>query len=354
MLLNTRYEQNNYPIVVEKGAIEQLEKALSHYQHVFILIDQHVTQQWPCLKNKWNNAVLIEIPAGEQVKYLNYYETFMNQILEYRPTRNTCLVAIGGGATGDFVGFLAATLLRGVDFIQVPTTLLAHDSSVGGKVGINAPKGKNLIGAFHRPKTVLYDLDFLQTLPKTEILSGYAEVYKHALLTNHKAVNQLETQYPTAEHLYMLQNIEAFIVSGIKTKLNIVLADEKEHGQRKFLNLGHTFGHAIESQHQLAHGHAVMIGILFQYFVANLVLNTQFQPHAFYHYLKDLQYPLTVIEAFDFDQLYTRMLSDKKNDASGIQMVLLQQIGQPKVMHVSQSILKEAFQRMLQLHNEVK
>ncbi|UEX89150.1 3-dehydroquinate synthase [Staphylococcus ratti] len=354
MLLNTRYDQNNYPIIVEKGAIEQLEKALSHYQHVFILIDQHVAQQWPFLKNKWNHAVLIEIPAGEQVKHLNYYETFMNQILEYHPTRNTCLVAIGGGATGDFVGFMAATLLRGVDFIQVPTTLLAHDSSVGGKVGINAPKGKNLIGAFHRPKTVLYDLDFLQTLPKTEILSGYAEVYKHALLTNHKAVTQLETQYPTAEHLYTLQNIEVFIVSGIETKLNIVLADEKEHGQRKFLNLGHTFGHAIESQHQLAHGHAVMIGILFQYIVANLVLNARFQPHTFYQYLKDLQYPLTVIEAFDFDQLYTRMLSDKKNDATGIQMVLLQQIGQPKVMHVSQYILKEAFQQLLQLHNEVK
>ncbi|PTG00881.1 3-dehydroquinate synthase [Staphylococcus chromogenes] len=354
MQLHTRYPHDNYPIIVENGAIHHLNDFLSDYEHIFILIDEHVAKCWPDVQHQIKpKHTLITIPSGEQVKYIQYYEQYMGQILSFKPTRQTCLVAIGGGATGDFVGFLAATLLRGVDFIQVPTTLLAHDSSIGGKVGINSPQGKNLIGAFYRPKAVIYDLDFLTTLPQTEILSGYAEVYKHAVLNSKKAVNQLEQMYPNVQTLLKLKNIETVIVDGIETKLNIVLADEKEQGQRKFLNLGHTFGHAIEYQHHLAHGHSVMLGILFQYFVSNLILKTQYSTTSFYQYLKELHYPLSIIDDFNFEQLYEYMLSDKKNDATGVQMVLLKDFGQPTVQHIPKSILKQSFNQMVALHQEV-
>ena len=354
MQLHTRYAQDNYPIIIESGALQHLNRYLLNYEHIYILIDEHVFEYWPNVHHQVKpNHTLITIPAGERVKYLQYYEMFMNQILSSKPTRQTCLVAIGGGATGDFVGFLAATLLRGVDFIQIPTTLLAHDSSIGGKVGINSPQGKNLIGAFHRPKAVIYDLDFLSTLPETEILSGYAEVYKHALLNSKEAVQHLEQMYPNSQTLLQLQNIDTVIVDGIETKLNIVLADEREQGQRKFLNLGHTFGHAVEYQYHLPHGHAVMIGILFQYFVSNLILKTQFSTIAFYQYLKSLHYPISILDDLDFDQLYEYMLSDKKNDATGIQMVLLNDFGHPTVQHVSKSLLKQAFDQMIVLHEEV-
>ncbi|MBQ0859505.1 3-dehydroquinate synthase, partial [Acinetobacter baumannii] len=125
-------------------------------------------------------------------------------------------------------------------------TILAHDSSVGGKVGINSIHGKNLIGAFYRPKAVIYDLNFLATLPYDEILSGYAEVYKHALLTGQVAVDDIEKHFSTKEKLQSLNDIDQFIFKGIKAKLNVIIKDEKEHNMRKYLNLGHTFGHAVE------------------------------------------------------------------------------------------------------------
>lgn len=353
MKLFTRYESNNYPIIIEKNAIDKLDDYIAEYQHVFILIDQNVAQLWPSIKKRFQSYIMIEIPSGEQVKYIQYYDQYMNQLLEHHPTRQSCVVAIGGGATGDFAGFIAATLLRGVDFIQVPTTLLAHDSSVGGKVGINAAYGKNLIGAFHRPKAVIYDLNFLTSLPTTEIQSGYAEIYKHALLSNHEAVDTLEQHYATLQSLKHLDHIEQHIVQGIETKLDIVIEDENEKGKRKFLNLGHTFGHAIEYAHHMPHGHAVMIGILYQFYVANIILQTQFATDHFYHYLKQLEYPLSLLDTFDFESLYTLMLSDKKNTATGVQMVLLERIGQATVEHIPKHILKEAFDQMLQYHQEV-
>ncbi|HEB0088770.1 TPA: 3-dehydroquinate synthase, partial [Staphylococcus aureus] len=132
----------------------------------------------------------------------------------------------------------AATLLRGVHFIQVPTTILAHDSSVGGKVGINSKQGKNLIGAFYRPTAVIYDLDFLKTLPFEQILSGYAEVYKHALLNGESTTQEIEQHFKDREILQSLNGMDKYIAKGIETKLDIVVADEKEQGVRKFLNLG--------------------------------------------------------------------------------------------------------------------
>lgn len=354
--LTTTYAQNNYPIIVAHSSLNKLTEFTSSYQHTFVFVDASVYQLW---KSKIDQLVTtqamtcITIPSGEQVKYFSYYEKYLELLLSYHPTRNTCLVAIGGGATGDFVGFLAATLLRGVDFIQVPTTLLAHDSSIGGKVGINTKQGKNLVGAFHRPKAVLYDLDFLDTLPESEILSGFAEIYKHALLRNENATKALENQYPSQIELKSLKQIETYLIQGIQTKLQIVVEDEKEKGQRQFLNLGHTFGHAVEYHHRLPHGYAVMIGILYQFIVSNILFNTSFNLQHYYRYFESLGYPLEIVTSFQFEPLYALMLHDKKNDADGVRMVLLKGIGSPIAVHVNRNILHQAFMQLKQLHKEV-
>ncbi|QLK86140.1 3-dehydroquinate synthase [Staphylococcus sp. 17KM0847] len=348
MKLMTTYENNNYPIIVTQHAMNNhLQPLIEGYQDVFLFVDAQVNTHWSHKLNSIQQQKITQtfiLPAGEQVKTLTYYEKYLNALLALKPTRNTCLIAIGGGAVGDFVGFLAATLLRGVDFIQVPTTILAHDSSIGGKVGINAQYGKNLIGAFHRPSAVIYDLDFLSTLPTQEILSGYGEVYKHALLEDDTAVETLEQTYPDLAALLTLHNIEHYISKGIQVKLNIVVKDEKERGQRQWLNLGHTLGHAVEYHSKIAHGHAVMIGILFQMIVANQLLNTHHDIRHYYNYLLAVGYPLDVIDTLTFKPLLQLMQQDKKNDQSGIRMVLLEKLGHPVVKTVSPMLLEQAFE----------
>lgn len=355
MKLMTTYSTQNYPVIVEHHAIDRLAEYTATYQHVFVFVDEHVNTHWSSKIQAMTQQQVtktFELPAGEQVKTLRYYEQYIEQLLSFQPTRNTCLVAVGGGAVGDFVGFLAATLLRGVDFIQVPTTILAHDSSIGGKVGINATFGKNLIGAFHRPAAVLYDLDFLRSLPASEILSGYGEVYKHALLQGPKSVQTLEASYYDQPSLLKLENIEQHLIDGIQTKLDIVVNDEKERGQRQWLNLGHTFGHAVEYQTKIPHGHAVMIGIVYQMIVANALLDANHPVQHYFDYLKALGYPLEQLQNLTFEPLLKLMQQDKKNNQSGIRMVLLQAVGQPAVETIPVDVLETAFNTIQTLGKE--
>lgn len=349
MKLNTTYANNNYPIIVEHGAINQLNDINKSYDQSFFIIDDTV---YHLFKDKLdqliqtNHATKIIIPSGEQTKTFAHFHDIIESILSYQITRNTSIVAIGGGATGDFAGFVASSLLRGVAFIQVPTTILAHDSSIGGKVGINSQHGKNLIGDFYRPSAVLYDLDFLSTLPYSEVLSGYAEVYKHALLNGEADTRQIEQHFSNKDALASLNDMEIYIYKGIETKLNIVINDEKEQGVRKFLNLGHTFGHAIEYKYKIPHGHAVMIGIVYQFIVANHLLKTNYDINHYLNYLDALAYPIHIIKELDFDDIYQFMLLDKKNNHDGIQMVLLKSLGNAVVQHVNQSTHLAAFKEL--------
>ncbi|MHD0397677.1 3-dehydroquinate synthase [Staphylococcus simulans] len=356
MQLMTTYQDNNYPIIIQHDAIAQLSTFLSKYRDVVFIIDKNVARFHPTKIEQAKSALstkqishLISVEGSEQTKSFSVYESVIEQLLETGMTRNTCIVAIGGGVVGDFAGFVAATLLRGVDFIQVPTTILAHDSSVGGKVGINTPQGKNLVGAFHRPKSVIYDLDFLTSLPYVEISSGYAEVYKHALLNGPLALKDIEEAYPNKRALAELKQLDDFLLKGIETKLNIVVADEHEQGKRKFLNLGHTFGHAIEYHEKIPHGHAVMIGMIYQFIVSNLILDTRHDVQHYVDYMHKLGYPLDVVLNPEFQPLLNLMLKDKKNDQNGVQMVLLSEIGKPVVKHVDNTVLKTAFEQLQNL-----
>ncbi|UXR79252.1 MULTISPECIES: 3-dehydroquinate synthase [unclassified Staphylococcus] len=355
MEFTTTYVSQNYPVVVSHQAIQRLMQYTDDYQHVFVFVDEHVSAHWSSkiqavTESRVDRTFIL--PAGEQVKTFEHFQSYLEQLLSFQPSRNTCLIAIGGGAVGDFVGFLAATLLRGVDFIQVPTTILAHDSSIGGKVGINATQGKNLVGAFHRPAAVLYDLDFLTTLPPDEVLSGYGEVYKHGLLNGASSIKALESSYNNRASLLKLINMEQYLMEGIQTKLNIVVNDEKERGQRQWLNLGHTFGHAVEYATKIPHGHAVMIGILYQMIVSNQMLGSSHQVQHYYDYFQALGYPLHLIDTLTFEPLLQLMKQDKKNNQSGIRMVLLKNIGEPTVETVEIEILQQAFNRLKLLRKE--
>lgn len=205
------------------------------------------------------------MPPGEASKSFAGLETLMHWLLDNKVERQDMIIALGGGVIGDLTGFAAATLRRGVRFTQIPTTLLSQvDSSVGGKTGINVPQGKNLVGAFHQPSLVLADLDVLQTLPDREFRAGYAEIVKYAAICDRPFFDWLE------DNLEALNNrnndaLSFAIAKSCQTKADIVAQDEKEHGARALLNLGHTFAHAYENltgySDNLLHGEAVGLGI---------------------------------------------------------------------------------------------
>jgi len=206
------------------------------------------------------------VPAGESTKSLSSYAELMENLLEQKPDRRTTLIALGGGVIGDLTGFAASTLLRGVDFIQIPTTLLSQvDSSVGGKTGINSRFGKNLIGNFHQPILVLSDVSTLATLPRRELLSGYGEVVKYGLINDLDFFVWLEKNAPAMLAGNATLQTQA-IVKSCAAKAAIVAADEKEQNVRALLNLGHTFAHAFEAEtgygSELLHGEAVAIGMV--------------------------------------------------------------------------------------------
>jgi len=208
----------------------------------------------------------IVVPPGDASKNFDQLGRLVGELLDRKVERSTVLVALGGGVIGDLAGFAAAVTLRGLDFVQIPTSLLAQvDSSVGGKTGINAPQGKNLIGAFHQPRLVLADTSILTTLPRREMLAGYAEVVKYGLIRDAAFFHWLEAhgaELVDAERAAL----EHAVLESCRAKAAVVAADERESGQRALLNLGHTFGHAREAETgyggELLHGEAVAVGMV--------------------------------------------------------------------------------------------
>ena len=259
------------------AAAEDLYILLAEKQ-VVIVTDSHIApihlrtieQAFAKFARQTNSIVL---PAGEATKSFSIFETLVNDILSLPIDRQTILVALGGGVIGDLVGFAAASLLRGLDFIQIPTTLLAQvDSSVGGKTGINTAAGKNLVGAFHQPRLVLADIEMLASLPNRELKAGYAEVVKYGLLGDDAFFDWLEVNGRGVIGGDTNALAEA-VRRSCQTKVDIVTADEYETGQRALLNLGHTFAHAFEAvagyDGRLLHGEAVSAGLVCAFAFSN-------------------------------------------------------------------------------------
>src|SRR6266446_2826214 len=209
---------------------------------------------------------VVLLPPGEETKDLDHFARLAEEILGFGIERGTMLVALGGGVVGDIAGFAAATLLRGIDFVQIPTTLLAQvDSSVGGKTAINTIAGKNLLGAFYQPRLVLADTAALATLPRRELRAGYAEIVKYGLIRDAEFFDWLEAEGGAVCDLEPVAATRA-ILTSCRMKAVIVAADEREEGDRALLNFGHTFGHALEAEtgfgNALLHGEAVALGMV--------------------------------------------------------------------------------------------
>ena len=239
-------------------------------QRVFVVTDAnlaelHLARLERALKEAGLDYEAIVLPAGEQTKDFHHLESLVEELLDMKIERGSTLIAFGGGVIGDIAGFAASVLLRGIDFVQIPTTLLAQvDSSVGGKTGINSRHGKNLIGSFHQPRLVLADTDVLSTLPRRELLAGYAEVVKYGLASEPEFFTWLEGHGTSLIEGNADARRQA-VLRSCAAKARVVAADERETGLRALLNLGHTFGHAIETETgygEFLHGEAVAIGMV--------------------------------------------------------------------------------------------
>lgn len=284
-------------------------------------------------ENKRFFSVLL--PDGERYKNLASYEKILEALLNHRLSRDGLLLALGGGVIGDMAGFAAASYQRGIDFVQIPTTLLAQvDSSVGGKTGINHPLGKNMIGAFHQPKAVLIDTSTLERLPEREFSAGLAEVIKYGLINDLPFFAYLEENIEKI----MMRNqevLEEVIAHCCKAKADIVARDEKEAGVRALLNLGHTFGHALESlthYEYYKHGEAIAVGMMMAAHLAKLEGKLKsadlLRIEAL---LQKANLPTTMQAPLSAEAIYQAMFLDKKVRSGKLRLITIEALGKTMV-----------------------
>ena len=288
------------------------------------------------LKNLCESVNLIGIPGGDKTKNISQLEYILEESLSFKIDRSSLIIAFGGGVIGDIAGFAASILLRGIDFIQIPTTLLAQvDSSVGGKTGINSSKSKNLIGSFHQPIAVIADIDMLKTLPKREFLAGLVEVIKYGLIYDVEFFNSLEDNYKDILNYDQLK-LNEIISKSCEIKSLIIKNDEKENGKRALLNLGHTFGHAIESfgkyDGTIIHGEAVSIGICLAFRLSSKMgYCPQIETDRVVRFFKKLTLPTSLQELINLPITTSEMLKkfkyDKKNKNNQLTFILNEKIG---------------------------
>ncbi len=277
--------------------------------------------------------ILITVPAGEKSKRIAVVEKCFDQLAKHRAERKSFIVALGGGVVGDLAGFVAATYLRGIPFVQVPTTLLAQvDSSVGGKTGVNLRAGKNLVGAFYQPKLVLCDLDTFKTLPKREFISGLAEVIKYGIIFDAKLFAQLERDL--SKNLKRdPKTLSQIITRCCEIKADVVSQDETETGLRAILNFGHTVGHAIENSFgygKFLHGEAISIGQVAAAKLSQQILGLPVnEVERIEKLFAQAGLPTRIkLNSIQRKKLFAAMKLDKKVSAGEIKFVLAEKIGQ--------------------------
>jgi len=347
-ILNVELGDRSYPIYIGSGLLEDAKIITSHIKTKRICIVSNTTVSKLYLENIKNllddyQVVEAIIDDGEKFKNhesLNYIYT---KLLENQCNRDTTILALGGGVVGDIAGYAAASFLRGIPFVQIPTTLLAQvDSSVGGKTGINHMLGKNMIGAFYQPQAVVIDLNVLKTLDNRQISAGLAEVIKYGLIWDEDFFKYLEVNIENLKQLDF-KHLEHVIYRSCEIKAKVVSEDEKESGIRAILNLGHTFGHAIENclgYGEWLHGEAVGCGMVL---AAKMSLAQGWLSELEFNRVKDLisQANLPIEKPnIDYENFIGAMKLDKKNRDKEIYLVLQQGIGQAIVTNkYSSSVL---------------
>lgn len=334
MKLTIDVKHKQYDIILEKGCLSNLSNYMDTTKKYFILTDTNIPDVWiDMIASQLCNCMVYKVNAGEDSKSIKTFEMVCNACLSYHMTRKDTLIALGGGVIGDLGGYVAASYMRGISFINIPTTTLSQiDSSIGGKVAINLHQVKNIIGAFYHPDLVLIDTNTLSTLPERQIVNGLVEALKEGLIYD-------PSLYDLFKKETYRDQIETIIYKSLLVKKEVVELDEKEANLRKILNFGHTIGHGIESYYHLEtyyHGECVAMGML--YFIENEPLRKEV-----IQILKMMNIPYTA--TFDKAKVYDLIAMDKKAYDEYISVIKVEEVGKAYIEDIKQEDIKDILER---------
>jgi 3-dehydroquinate synthase len=334
-----KFSNSTVSFVID-GSFAAIDKMVDKTQAIYIT-DENV---YALHQKKFKGKKTIVIPAGEEHKQQATVDFIMEALLNFGATRQAVLIGVGGGVVTDMVGYVAGIYMRGVAVGFVPTTILAMvDASIGGKNGIDVGLYKNMVGLIRQPQFLVYDLDFLKSLPKHQWENGFAEIIKHAAIKDAKMMKELSINDLT----YYQKNKKALaslILRNVQIKVKVVQKDEFEKADRKLLNFGHTIGHAIENQHVLLHGHAISIGMVYAAKISQ-VLTGFSETNILVETLK--KYGLPTAMHFDIQEAMQIMQKDKKKASAGMQYVVLQKMGKA----LCETIPMKSLEKLIKLYS---
>ncbi len=327
--INMPIKDNSYDVLIKRGLLSNIDNYIDINRQIVIITDDFIPKRYlNTLREKINNPIVFEVPQGETSKSMEIAYSIISDMIDSKITRKCLVIALGGGVIGDLAGFIASIYMRGVDFIQIPTTLLSQiDSSIGGKVGINSQSMKNAIGTFYQPQLVLIDPNTLKTLSQREFNNGIAEMIKYAMIADKSLFQDLYDGN-------VLSNIELYIEKCINIKRNLVIKDVFDNKERQLLNYGHTIGHAIEqySNYSLLHGESISIGMT--------LMSKKYD--FFVDLVKLLQkYDLPHVYEYDKDKIYGFIQTDKKASMSMLNIILVDEIGNGFIKPIKIEKIKE-------------
>lgn len=332
MKLNVDLENHSYPIYIERNAIQKVHEYIPVSRKIAIITDTGVPEKWVnIVKQQCPDSFVCTIPQGELSKCFDQYKKLLEEMISHNMSRKDAIIALGGGVVGDLAGFVAASYMRGIDFYNIPTTVLSQvDSSVGGKVAIDMGSYKNIVGAFWQPKTVIIDPNVLSTLSLRQQHNGLCEALKMGLILDDHLVSLFEQD---------TLDIDAIITRSIELKRDVVQQDERESNLRKILNFGHTIGHAIESAYGLntyLHGECVAMGMLF--FIEDETLKQRVL-----NIYKKLDLPQ--VPDYDTATLLEYVTHDKKSSHNTVSTILVKQSGSYIIKELSFKEIQEVLER---------
>jgi len=364
--LKVKNLNSNYSIIIGKNILGEVSKQITtlcpNAKKVALIVDKNVPNKFKTKIKKYLKKYKIytfEYSVNEKFKSFVNVNKLVERCLANNFNRNDVLISMGGGILGDFSAFAASVIKRGINFINIPTTLLAQvDSSIGGKTGVNSKLGKNLIGTFYQPKVVISDVEILKSLPKRELICGYAEVLKHSLILKTNFFNWLENNSKQLLIDRNLNSLKKAIIESCKIKIHFVNKDVYEKNIRMILNFGHTFAHAIEAQNnyskKINHGEAVIMGMMMaaklSYIKKLCDLNTLTRLKYIYR-ANNLKHDIKkFINNDEYNKIIEYMSADKKNNDKKINLILLKKIGQttqPNMYKISNVELKKVFNKII-------
>ena len=349
MELKVDLKDRSYSIIIEKGLINRVSEEIRKVykgKKIFIITDDNVNKYYGGkiseeLKVSDFEVKLLSLKPGEETKNFNTLPIVYNELLDFNLTRSDLIIALGGGVIGDLAGFVASTYLRGVDFVQIPTSLLAQvDSSVGGKVAVDLDRGKNLVGSFYHPKCVLIDPEVLNTLEDRFFIDGMAEVIKYGCIKDKEFFDYLEKMENNKQ---LINNMEVVIHKCCDIKRQVVENDEKDKGERMLLNFGHTLGHAIEQHYnytKYSHGEGVAIGM---YVISKISEEKGLTKKGTSQRIKDIlvKYNLPYELDVKIEETLEAINLDKKKLGNDLNVIILKEIGSSEIYKTTAEFLKE-------------